>query len=289
VKNLYWIIGIVVLTFAADRIGGMILDSMVQKSQFRYSRIYNQSTKNTDILLVGNSRGLTFFQPEIERLTAKSTLNIAYNGMPMNLASTIIEDQISLNGAPKVALIDITMCDRNNKEMINGFKTYATRPSSLTNLIKENDPKVYYGCKVSHIFRYNSEIFQRALYYRNKSDKDWLLDRVISPTMINNAATMQPFQLDTFANQVKKLKEIIGILETKGTKVHLVVGPYYPTFKLTGLDNFIHSVENITSKKVNNYSSLLKNDEEFGDYQHPNIKGSKIYMEQLNKDSLFSF
>ncbi len=288
-KNLYWIIGILVLTFLGDRLGGTILNSFVKKSQFRYSRIYNQFTKNTDILLVGNSRGLTFFQPEIEAITKKSTLNIAYNGMPMNLASAIIQDQIALNGAPKTALIDITMCDRNNKEMINGFKTYATQTSHLTSLINENDTKVYYGCKVSHIFRYNSEIFQRALYYRNKSDKDWLLDRVISPTMVTNATTMTPFQLDTISYQVEKLKEIISILESKGTKVNLVVSPYYPNFKLTGLDKFVTSIENITQKKVLNYSNLLKKDDEFGDYQHPNIKGSKIYMQQLLEDGLFTF
>ena len=39
----------------------------IAADQFRYSRLYN-STEDADILFVGNSRGLTFFQPEAERV-----------------------------------------------------------------------------------------------------------------------------------------------------------------------------------------------------------------------------
>jgi hypothetical protein len=288
VKNSIWIIGILVLTFVGDRVTSLLLNKVKNGSQFRYSRIYNQSTKGIDILLVGNSRGLTFFQPEIENLTHKSTLNIAYNGMPMNLSASIIRDQVELNGAPKLALIDITMCDRVNKSLISGFKTYiGDSKNNLSQLIKENDLTTFNACKLSNLYQFNSEIFQRALYYRNKTDKDWLLDRVISPTMVANAKTMKPFQLDTISTQVEELKKVIGMLESKGTTVRLVVGPYFPTFQLVGLEKFISSVENITGKKVSNYSNILTQDDEFGDYQHPNIKGSKLYMKKLFDDGLF--
>ena len=71
-KKIYWILAIIALFFIGDRVGGYIVKQVVLKSQFRYSRMYKGEAK-ADILLVGNSRGLSFFQPTIEEFTKKET------------------------------------------------------------------------------------------------------------------------------------------------------------------------------------------------------------------------
>ena len=45
-------------------------------------------------------------------------------------------------------------------------------------LIHNKLEKVWWGGKVSALFRYNNEIFQRALSHQNQTDAGWLLDRL---------------------------------------------------------------------------------------------------------------
>ena len=64
-KKPLWFIALFALVFAGDRLGGRLLQKQVDSSLFRYSRLYRGDAA-ADILLVGNSRGLTFYQPYIE-------------------------------------------------------------------------------------------------------------------------------------------------------------------------------------------------------------------------------
>jgi hypothetical protein len=282
-RNLVWIVAFVGLAFVGDRIGGYFLQKMTEKSQFRYSRMY-QDTTSADILLVGNSRGLTFYQPEIEKVTGLKTLNISYNGMPADLAKNLVMDYLDKHSAPKTMVVDVTMCDRINDVLVQGFNLYTPYSFRLDTLIKGYDKTVVYGGKVSHLYRYNSEIFQRALYYRNKTDKDWLLDRVISDKMANDTA-MKSYKTAVFDTMVLHLKDMVAFAQSKGVDVKLVINPYYPPFETTMRDSFLNpliaKVEQATNLKVKDYSRALSDKNEFGDYQHPNKAGSIHYMNIL--------
>jgi len=83
-----------------------------------------QGKAAADILLVGNSRGLIFYQPYIEEITGKSTFNVSYNGMPIDLGQTLVEDYFANYKAPETMILDVTMCDRENTKLISGFNLY---------------------------------------------------------------------------------------------------------------------------------------------------------------------
>ena len=75
-KQITWIIAFLSLALLGDRMGGFFLHKTTENSQFRYSRLY-YANQDADILFVGNSRGLTFYQPEVEKLSALKTMNIS--------------------------------------------------------------------------------------------------------------------------------------------------------------------------------------------------------------------
>ena len=77
--------------FTGDRFFAFILKKGVQQSQFRYSRMYRGEAE-ASILLMGNSRGLGFYQPYIEEVTGEETFNLSYNGMTMDVAAALISD-----------------------------------------------------------------------------------------------------------------------------------------------------------------------------------------------------
>jgi hypothetical protein len=297
VKRSLWIFALIILTFIGDRLGGWVLKQWVEDSQFRYSRLYTGRAES-DILLVGNSRGLIFFQPYIETLTGEETFNLSYNGMSVDLMHQLIQDYYDRYPSPRLMLIDVTMVDRINDQLTVGFNTYGQYSERLNDFIIDRGGNMGYAAEVSHLFRYNSEIFQRALFYSNKSDKDWLLDRVINQSMIDAATDLEPYQIslrpDTTSQAMRSylpmhLKGMIDFAQQNGTKVVLLVNPYYPAFEksIENLDSFISDIERLTGLEVLDYSAAITDEKAFGDYQHLNQYGAKLYLDLLHNDGIF--
>jgi hypothetical protein len=290
-KHIIWIAAFLSIAFAGDRLIGYFLSKITQNSQFRYSRLYN-SNEDADILFVGNSRGLTFFQPEVERLTQQKTMNLSYNGMPADLAKILVMDYLDHHKAPKVMVVDVTMCDRQNDILKSGFNMYTPKSKRLDTLLrgmhtgddKLAGTKVVVGGNVSHLYRHNSEVFQRVLFHRNKTDEDWLIDRVIGE-QATKSTSFKSYQVRMDTLMAEHLKEMVEYATAKGVDVKLVINPYFPAFAETIRDSFLNVLQDYIGKStqlpVDDFSTSLTNVDEIGDYQHANKKGSMRYMEML--------
>ena len=284
-RKTYWILALIALFWIGDRTGGYVLDLITQKSGFRYSRLYTNRAA-CDILLVGNSRGLSFYQPYLEEISDKKTFNLSYNGLPVDLAAALIEDYFERYPPPKRMLLDITLGDRFNPELIANFNFYRTYTPRLDSLIFAIDQKSAYAGVLSHLFRYNSEVFQRTLYYLKHNDEDWLLDRTITRELIQKVENEAYEFIIKYPSQAPALiNELVEMVESKGTEVVMVINPYYPLFRgrMTNLDEFKKKVEEATGRKVHDYSTAIKGEEHFGDLQHLNKKGSLEYVQLLEK------
>jgi hypothetical protein len=86
------------------------------------------------------------------------------------------------------------------------------------------------------------------------------------------------------------LKRILDLAKAKNVKVQLVVNPYYPPFadKMINLEDFISKVEKATGMKVHNFSKAIKEEMGFGDYQHLNKYGSRLYIDLLVQDGILN-
>ena len=297
-KNIFWIIAFLSIALIGDRLVGYIFSGITQKSLFRYSRLYCGKPDSADILFVGNSRGLTFYQPEVERITGMKTMNLSYNGMPADLAKNLVFDYLDHNPAPKIMIIDATICDRENDALKSSFNLYTPYSHRLDTLIrgihvpdKWSGRKIVMGGSVSHLYLYNTELFQRVLYNRKKTDADWLIDRIISEGAVNDTS-FKSYQVRMFPNRVADLKEMIDTAQARGIKVQLVINPYYPPFAETVRDSFLSPlksyVENSTGLTVHDFSKVLTERDELGDYQHANKKGSIHYMNILMESGIFN-
>lgn len=288
-KKALWIFATIGLFFAGDRVAGILLEKGVAKSQFRYSRMYTGAAQS-DILLVGNSRGLIFYQPYIEELTKKKSFNLSYNGMPIDLATVIATDYFEKYQVPEKMIVDITMCDRLNAQLISGFNLYTPYSENLGQLILKNDKSGYRAAQLSHLYRYNSEIFQRAMFYLNKNDEDWLLDRVINDYLVSNVVQAEPYNIGFTEEMLSSLHELVSIAKGKGVEVHLVINPYYPAFasQIENLEALKEKAEAATGLKVHDYSVSVDERDGFADYQHLNKYGAQLYLDQLMKDGILN-
>lgn len=269
--------------FIGDRLGGWMLGKAVQYSQFRYSRLYSGKA-DCDLLFAGNSRGLIFYQPYIEEKTGRRTCNLSYNGMPISLAAALIKDYLDLHAPPKILMLDVTLLDeRMDKRLVTGFNCYAPYSERLAGLLRDSFPNDFYAGKAFWLYRYNSEVFQRALYYLNKSDEDWLLDRIISPTMQEDIVKQKTFDYDFTPDMLSALADLVHYAQQKGVQVELVINPYYPPFskKIGNIAALKTAVEQATGLSVYDYSDAISGVQGFGDYQHLNKVGAKQYLDTL--------
>lgn len=292
-KKLYWIFAVILLFFVGDRLGGLVLKKLVTESEFRYSRMY-RGEADCDILLMGNSRGLGFYQPYIEEVTGKKTFNISYNALPMNLGRVLLEDYLQYNKKPELLIVDVTMMNRVDTTLISGFNVYTPYSDSLGVLVKDHTKNVFYGGKLSHLFLHNSEIFQRAMFYYNRSDKDWIVDRIINENMVEAVEDQRPFyagpfDYSTVEMMFKELKKTVEIAKANDIKIKLVVSPFFPSFvkKIVNFEHLQKRVVNATGQPFYNYADAVQDPKGFGDYQHVNINGAKIYIDQMKADGIF--
>ncbi len=290
-KKAVWLIGFIFLVFLGDRSGGWMLHQLIKTSEFRYSRLYTGRAE-CDILLIGNSRGLSFYQPQIEAVTGKQTLNLSYNGLPVDLAGVLVRDYIEGYGNPELVVIDITLCDRFYSELTAQFGCYQSSSDRLKRLIRDSLNLKSQAFALSHLYRYNSEVFQRAIFYLNKSDEDWLLDRMITDDLIEKVED-ENYRFDLlFPDKTPLvLAELTNFLQEQGIKVKLIVNPYFPLFRqrMTDLDALIAAVEEATGLPVWDYSTAIDDKEAFGDLQHLNKKGAKLFIQKLQADKFWDF
>ncbi|RMF31062.1 MAG: hypothetical protein D6765_02330 [Bacteroidetes bacterium] len=270
------------LVILGDRLGGWALQQAVDRSRFRYSRLYTGRAE-ADILLLGNSRGLAFFQPYVEELSGKRSLNLSYNGLPMDLGRRLLEDYFERYPPPERLFIEVSMCDRENPRLIAAFGPYARHSQRLRRLIADKAPRAHCAGLLSHLYRFNGEVFQRALFYLNRSDEDWLLERTIPPAERRRAAQLPPQTLDLQPAMLEELAAAVRLAQSHGTRVELVLMPYFPDFarKIENLEEALEAVERTTGLPVRNFAEALNDPAFFGDYRHLNRRGSRRFLELL--------
>lgn len=280
-----WIPTTVALFFVGDRLAAYALSKIAAESDFRYSRLYSQRA-GADILLVGNSRGLTFYQPVLEALTGKSTFNLSYNGIPVKIAHVLAGDYLDRYGAPETMLVDVTMLDMDNVSLIQDFRVYAPYSEGLDGLLRDSFPNIWGGTRLAHLSRYGGEVAQRMLYYADQSDETWLLDRVMPERLTETAEDLTTNRNGYTPARIALLADMVGRFEDAGTDVHLTINPYFPSYarSLDNLDTLAADITAATGLPVYDYSDAVEAREYFGDYQHLNVAGAEVFLERLVAD-----
>jgi hypothetical protein len=281
------VILIVLLAFIGDRAISYLLGEANLRSNFRYSRVYN-STGQADVLLIGNSRGHAFYQPTIKELTGLSTLNLSYNALPVSIAHALVEDYYDLYDAPKKIVLEVSMLNKTEDNVVNAFKVYRNHSERIAGVIGETSPKTSGACRISNLYSFNTEVFHRSLYYMDRNDDDWILTKKINAGLIAGSVDIKPMQFEMTKERSSHLKALIKRAQENGTEVKLVLAPYYPNYRknISNLKSFVSTIEKETGLKVHDYSGLVTDDQYFSDYLHLNKNGSFEFLKKLKEDGV---
>jgi hypothetical protein len=284
-KKASWIIAFFVVVIAGDRLAGLFLQKQINASQFRYSRMYRGDAA-ADILVIGNSKGLNLFIPAIEKATSQKAFSLCYNGMPTVLASTLVQDYIDRYPKVKTVVVELCMVELAETELITEFNSYIKDSKRVDSLIKITNKQAWISSKISHLYRFNNEVFQRALYYRNRIDNDWTMDKTISSRMKQEAAKVSiDFTGDSL--KLQRIKMIVDFCKERNIKVKLLITPFYPDVTLKNIETLKTRAQLITGLPVLDYSHSITRDEHFADFLHLNQNGSIEFVSLIANDGIF--
>lgn len=277
--------------YATDRSGSFLLDKVVLSSNIRFSKLYNGDI-DTDILVLGSSRGVSLYTPDIQEKTGLRAFNLSYNGMSMVIARDIFCDFLQHNNHPSILALEISNLHIND-DLVNNLKIYKDRSRRISNLLKLMNYKVFIATNISNLYKFNSEYFLRSLYYLGKQDQTWANRYTINMDFVEKIRHKDRNSYgfaDIRKESLSALNDILELASKHHIEVRLLVSPYLP-FIVKDNREYIawkYQVEKNTSGSgIWDYSSRVSDLSYFADDKHLNIKGSKYLTTLMITDGFF--
>ena len=184
-------------------------------------------------------------------------------------------------------MVEISVVEMSDSTLLPGFSTYLPYSKRIDSILKNTtatkDAWTY--SQVSHIFRFNNEVFQRAMFYRNKLDDDWYYDHTITERLIREVKNY-PVTFKVPEKHVQDIKQLADYCRAHNINLKLVIGPFFPKYVVNRLDVLKKRVEEATGYPVHDYSYALQSYDSFTDYLHANLKGGRQIVDMMIKDSV---
>lgn len=277
------------ILFIGQWVISISFEIIVSKSSFRFSKLYSKSEKmDNSIVCIGNSRGVnSFFSQHIDKKYDVKSFNLSYNSMNMPIVSLFLEDYLENHKSPKTIFIEVSnLFILDSTINYATFNLYSKKSKKLAKEIKETDYKTHLITSIFPIYKYNTEMFYRSLFYLKKSDQDWINRHKISKELETEIIASDSFNLEiSNNNDLVILKSIVDNLKEKGINVILFIAPYHPEYllKIKNLNSTIDIIEKAIGYPIQDISGFIKKSEYFADRVHTNENGAISISDTLMK------
>lgn len=292
-KIVFVFIGFLVLIFLADILLGKMSRFLLKKqhSGWEYSTKFSIETTTAPIIILGNSRGIHDYEPDI--ITNKVGLD-CYNASRDDqsiLYHCAIFNTITKRYTPKIVILDISYnmlgkYDNNYSQLNYLLPYYATHPE-IKSIIETKGSSVKTKF-LSAFYPYHSMFFTIAKGYFKK---DKTLDSLhgfkpiagyLSGPLVHKSTDLV-YPLDTVL--VHYLQKMIDTCQQLGIQLYLSIAPYY--YHTVTNDISVNTLESIAKQKnipllnFSNYPTFLQHPVLFRNYENLNKKGADIYTNLL--------
>lgn len=289
-KFLIYIIFSTVALIVADVAFGKLNLLLEEKAETRNYHCCYEAKE--DVLILGSSYGVKEVVPEI--LTEKTGFSCYNAAEPGNgvLCAWVRYNMFVRNHIPKVILyaltpgMDYAYINDDYTEYLKSFCGYFGKEPVIMEMYKQfGEPNDTYKLQ-SNLIRYNSEwlttLFQ-AVSGKNKGLHGYMpFYAQFQPYEIPDTAGTAPICVD--AKKFKYFKELMQDATSRGIKVIAFLPPhYYNTFHEQSHQPAFALCKELNIPVIDNYNDSFYKDrpELFGDKEHLNHNGAKLYTEQL--------
>ncbi|MGD9637162.1 MAG: hypothetical protein AB7G28_10105 [Pirellulales bacterium] len=291
-KRWWWILAIIALFFVGDRIGAALIGSLVDRSPQRFSRLYS-GRLDGQIAVLGNSRGVIDFRaPSIAEATGRSTVNLSHNGMTPRIAQAIFADFLEHNQKSELLVVEASFVTVDtSKGGVLEYMPFWSHSQRLIALGREFSRQDVIAGDISHLYRFNSELTLRSLFYllRGQSDQGGAMEGTLTPELIEETKQLEPSPLEVFPEELEALVAIVNAARDAGIEVQLVFAPYLPQYaeKITNLPEVEARITAATGLAVHDFSRALDDTSLFADRVHLSPAGTQEFLQKMLTAGVF--
>jgi hypothetical protein len=278
-----WLGVLLMVIVGGDHLLALVLQQLLLRSQFRYSRLY-RGGNDAEVVLIGDSRGVhSFFAPALQEMTGLRVLNLSYNSLSPHVAEVLLLDYLDRNRAPRILVIEATSTVTPGR-VASQLRTYAGLSPRIAALYAHDQPAEARVSRLFWLYPLNSEFFLEAMHYAFRSDQDWIFHDPMPPALrVERGLT----SFDPLPAEVDALARIVRMARQRGIEVRLVVAPYAPIRQPVNTAQAVDSIQRQTGQRIWNYVGAVGDLDDFTDGVHLNERGSRELLAMLVRDGVF--
>lgn len=240
-RFIFVVIAFFAAIFLIDKGLSQVLSTIVDKSNFRFSRV-SRLDENT-VVVLGNSRGVNSVNEKYCHDSLNVDLiNLSYNGMTPSLIIGLSQD-LSKNTVfdNSIFLIEISSffaweeiknginCNEGNfflqnRDFPDFFLPFRGNFKTVDSIYDLKYPMN----SVFNLLDYNSEGLLRSIYYLRKSDNEWINNGVISSSLIDYYDHLHCIKL-TFDRT--GFEDLLEALKKYNVKYRFFMAPWHESYK----------------------------------------------------------
>lgn len=287
-QKIAFVLGFIALLFVVDRVGGEILGQLVISSNLRVSMLYSGRI-DTDVLVIGNSRGATLLAREAwEQALCRPVFNLSLNGLDVRTQDALLRDLVDHNPAPKVVVIELSNVFNSNVTALE-LTPFLAESARLGALVRGAQGTWIPWLDISHLFRFNSEYLQRAiLFLFRPSDQAPETMGEISPGRIESFLSNHP-RYDVNPESLSALAGTVAALRDHGVQPILVLAPYHPS-AFSVEDWRAEVLAKLRAARIGadirDWSDALRDDIDFADPLHMTPHGRRVLLAGVKASDL---
>jgi len=278
----------ILVALAVDRTLGYFLGHLLLESHSRLSELYSGRLKS-EVLLFGNSRALQGFDaPLVARTIGAGCFNLGYNGLTGEQVEILAKDALEQVPGVRLMVVEVSCFLERAPLETSDLKSYSPYSRRLQQYMYLHSPHRFWACKLSWLYRLNSEIFFRSLAYLTHSDQSHGMAQTITPEVKSMPVGKPLYPSEIGEGGCDALRHLLDVAEKNHVPVQLVLAPYHPTFlpAFADISGLMSDIERKLGHKVTNYAGRLSEDGVFADRLHLNLNGKDRFTRLLISDGI---
>ncbi len=238
-----------------------------------------------DVLVLGNSRADNHFPVSaLQDMTCGRALNLGMGGAPTVLSALLWEDYVERHGAPRLLVLEPTGVVDNPHDLAD-LPLLAYYSPRIDAFVRQENEELWMANHAFHLMTFNNNQTMRLVGGLLKPAADrTLVGAIPEPMKAQLAAAPEEVMTANDANW-QALDRIIRSAQAHGTRVAVVITPYFPTYagKLRNFDAFFAELKGRLPAGVTVIDArrAVDKDELFMDALHVNEDGVRAMFAAL--------
>lgn len=283
---------IVAMVATMDRVLASALGDLLLRSDDRFMAVYRPSPPDAspaDVVVLGNSRADNHFPVAAVKAATcgGSAINLGMGGAPTTVSDALWQDYLERHGAPRLLILEPTGVV-DNPRVLADVPLLSHYSERVDELVRKTDHAQWLSNKLFHLMAFNSNQTIRLAAGLVRPSDDRTLSGVVPPPLRAQLANAPEEEMVGYQPNWEALDRIVQSAQAHGTKVAVVVTPYFPVHsaKLTNFDAFFADMKRRFPADVAFIDGrrAVQKEEMFMDALHVNEDGVKAMFAALEPD-----